>query len=128
MAKPKGRSWREGEREGKKIKEKKKGGEERWMERRGVEPGVGRRRTLGGVGWRERVAKYRSSSLVRNKEQKIDRLLSFMFPGAGGEGGALALSLSLSPSSLWMRVCVHVRRILGKILRREGKEEEVQRT
>lgn len=81
----------------KKIKEKKKGGEERWMERRGVEPGVGRRRTLGGVGWRERVAKYRSSSLVRNKEQKIDRLLSFMFPRAGGEGGALApLSLSLS--------------------------------
>lgn len=50
MAKPKGRSWREGEREGKKIKEKKKGGEERWMERRGVEPGVGRRRTLRGGG------------------------------------------------------------------------------
>ena len=44
------------------------------------------------------MAKYRSSSLVRNKEQKIDRLLSFMFPGAGGEGGALApLSLSLLP-------------------------------
>lgn len=38
------------EREGKKIKEKKKGGEERWMERRGVEPGVGRRRTLRGGG------------------------------------------------------------------------------
>lgn len=37
-------------------------------------------------GGEQRVAKYRSSSLVRNKEQKIDRLLSFMFPGAG-EGG-----------------------------------------
>lgn len=45
------------EREGKKIKEKKKGGEERWMERRGVEPGVGRRRMLGGVEreWRNTV-------------------------------------------------------------------------
>lgn len=73
----------------------------------GVEPGVGwegRRRMLGGggVGWR--VAKYRSSSLVRNKEQKIDRLLSFMFPGAGGEGG-LACPPS-SSSSLFACVCV----------------------
>lgn len=51
MAKPKGREAGEREREReKKIKEKKKGGEERWMERRGVEPGVGRRRTLRGGG------------------------------------------------------------------------------
>lgn len=57
------------------------------------------------MGWR--VAKYRSSSLVRNKEQKIDRLLSFMFPGAGGEGGlACPLPPPLFPSSLFACVCV----------------------
>lgn len=74
-----------------------------------MEPGVGwegRRRMLGGggVGWR--VAKYRSSSLVRNKEQKIDRLLSFMFPGAGGEGG---LACPPSSSLSFFSVCVRVR-------------------
>lgn len=95
-----------GEAEGAKLErgrergKKNKGKKERW--RREVDGTEG-----GGTGCRpkenvrgggERVAKYRSSSLVRNKEQKIDRLLSFMFPGAGGEGGALApLSLSLLP-------------------------------
>lgn len=45
----------------------------------------------------KRVAKYRSSSPVRNKEQKIDRLLSFMLPGAV-EGGSLPPpGLSTSP-------------------------------
>lgn len=82
----------------------------------GVEPGVGwegRRRMLGGggVGWR--VAKYRSSSLVRNKEQKIDRLLSFMFPGAGGEGG-LACPPLLSFLLLCLRACACVRARLSQ--------------
>lgn len=108
---------REREEDGKGRKGKEKGKKERWRrevdrmegEGEGVEPGVGwegRRRMLGGggVGWR--VAKYRSSSLVRNKEQKIDRLLSFMFPGAGGEGGLACPPLL---SFLLFSVCVRVR-------------------
>lgn len=83
----------------------------------GVEPGVGwegRRRMLGGggVGWR--VAKYRSSSLVRNKEQKIDRLLSFMFPGAGGEGGLACPPPLLSFLLLCLRACACVRARLSQ--------------
>lgn len=94
------RGWRSRRGEAGERGKKNKGKKERW--RREVDGTEG-----GGTGCRpkenvrgggERVAKYRSSSLVRNKEQKIDRLLSFMFPGAGGEGGALApLSLSLLP-------------------------------
>lgn len=50
------------------------------------------------------MAKYRSSSLLRNKEQKIDRLLSFMFPGAG-EGVFPSTRSAFSSLSLCPATC-----------------------